>query len=139
MHADQGLAPGDASAGLPAAPATLCVEVVAATGPHQVVRETLHLPAGSTVAQALAAGTVLGRLGLGAPGSAAGAGELPGLPDLGDWVVAVWGRLCQPGLALRDRDRVELLRGLRVDPKEARRQRYKGKRARSGVSGSPTR
>jgi putative ubiquitin-RnfH superfamily antitoxin RatB of RatAB toxin-antitoxin module len=48
--------------------------------------------------------------------------------------VAVWGRRAEPGQPLRERDRVELLRPLTVDPKEARRQRY-----RRTVSGSPSR
>jgi uncharacterized protein len=33
---------------------------------------------------------------------------------------------------LRDRDRVEIYRPLLVDPKEARRQRYKGKSRKPG-------
>ena len=37
--------------------------------------------------------------------------------------VGVWGVLVAPGDLLRDRDRVELYRPLRVDPKEARRLR----------------
>ena len=44
--------------------------------------------------------------------------------------VGIWGALCEPTDPLRDRDRVELYRALRVDPKEARRQRY---RAQGGV------
>jgi len=41
--------------------------------------------------------------------------------------VGIWGRLCTPEAALRDRDRVEIYRALAVDPKEARRQRYRKK------------
>jgi uncharacterized protein len=39
--------------------------------------------------------------------------------------VGIWGALCQHDDRLRDRDRVELYRPLRVDPKEARRQRQR--------------
>ena len=42
--------------------------------------------------------------------------------------VGVWGRLRATTDALRDRDRVELYRPLTVDPKEARRQRYRAQR-----------
>jgi uncharacterized protein len=40
----------------------------------------------------------------------------------------IWGRRCDMGQALRDGDRVEIYRALAVDPKEARRLRYKGQR-----------
>lgn len=39
-------------------------------------------------------------------------------------VLAVWGRVVSAATPLRDRDRIEILGPLRVDPKEARRQRY---------------
>ena len=52
--------------------------------------------------------------------------------------VGIWGALCDRTDPLRDRDRIELYRPLRVDPKEARRQRY---RAQGGVrpKSNPTR
>jgi uncharacterized protein len=37
----------------------------------------------------------------------------------------IWGRKLPLHTLLRERDRVELYRALRVDPKEARRLRYK--------------
>jgi putative ubiquitin-RnfH superfamily antitoxin RatB of RatAB toxin-antitoxin module len=40
----------------------------------------------------------------------------------------VWGRVQPADTPLRDRDRVEVYRPLLVDPKEARRQRYKKQR-----------
>ena len=43
----------------------------------------------------------------------------------------IWGRVAPLDTPLRDGDRVELTRGLLVDPKEARRQRYR----RDGVRG----
>jgi uncharacterized protein len=42
----------------------------------------------------------------------------------------VWGKLREPGDALRDQDRVEIYRPLSVDPKEARRLRYRQHRER---------
>ena len=41
------------------------------------------------------------------------------------WSVGVWGRKASPEQVLRDGDRVELVRPLLVDPKEARRVRYR--------------
>lgn len=104
----------------PADPAALAVEVVYGAAPHEVDRTRLSLPSGATVADALQVSGVLQRHGL----------ALEGLD------VGVWGRACSLQLPLRDRDRVEVYRPLRVDPKEARRQRYKGK---PRVSGSPRR
>ena len=48
----------------------------------------------------------------------------PGL-DLGAAPIGIWGALCRRDDVLRDRDRVEVYRSLVVDPKEARRQRYR--------------
>jgi putative ubiquitin-RnfH superfamily antitoxin RatB of RatAB toxin-antitoxin module len=44
--------------------------------------------------------------------------------------VSVWGRAAQADTALRDGDRIELTRALKVDPKVARRERFnaQGKR-----------
>jgi putative ubiquitin-RnfH superfamily antitoxin RatB of RatAB toxin-antitoxin module len=109
------------------APEPLAIEVAYGAAPHQVDLTLLQLPAGATVADALRASGVLQRHGL----------ELQGLD------VGVWGRACAPDRVLRDRDRVEVYRPLRVDPKEARRQRYKarprGRAAPAPVSGNPTR
>lgn len=87
------------------------IEVELAYSPRagEVLRRTLALPEGATVAQGLA---------------------LSGWDLPADLRVGIWGRLCTPEATLRDRDRVELYRPLAVDPKEARRQRYvkKGKK-----------
>ena len=48
--------------------------------------------------------------------------DLSGLPT------GVWGVLCEPTQRLRDKDRVELYRPLTVDPKEARRLRFRANR-----------
>jgi uncharacterized protein len=45
--------------------------------------------------------------------------------DLAVQKVGVWGHLCALDQVLRDLDRVEIYRPLLVDPKEARRLRYK--------------
>lgn len=100
--------PGDAPAG--AAADGIAVEVAYAAGPHQVERVPLRLPAGATAAEALRASGWPARLG---------AALLDTLS------LALWGRACPPDTVLRDRDRLELLRPLQVDPKEARRQRYR--------------
>jgi putative ubiquitin-RnfH superfamily antitoxin RatB of RatAB toxin-antitoxin module len=40
--------------------------------------------------------------------------------------LGIWGAFCRAEDVLRDRDRVEVYRPLLVDPKEARRLRYRG-------------
>ena len=87
----------------------LQVEVVccAQAGPCQSV--PLELAPGATVADALRLSGLLEQHGLGADTVKAG----------------VWGRVREGHTLLRDRDRVEIYRPLVVDPKEARRQRYK--------------
>ena len=78
-----------------AEPRTIEVEVAFSPRAGVVQRTTLVLPAGATLAQALE------RTGW----------ALPQGPKVG-----VWGRLREPGDVLRDGDRVELYRGLTVDP-----------------------
>jgi putative ubiquitin-RnfH superfamily antitoxin RatB of RatAB toxin-antitoxin module len=87
------------------------VEVALAAAPRRVDCVALELPQGSTVADAVRASGLLPRHGL------------SGLEGL---AMAVWGRAVSADSTLRDRDRVELLRPLAVDPKEARRLRYRG-------------
>lgn len=78
--------------------------------PRQVDCVRLVLSPGCTVADALRASGVLERHGL----------------VIGESLsVGVWGRLRALDSPLRDADRVEVYRGLLVDPKEARRQRYR--------------
>lgn len=85
------------------------VEVVFCPAPGQVDAVTLDLPAGATVADALHASGVLVRHAV----------------DLTAASFGIWGRKQAADAVLRDRDRVELYRALTVDPKEARRLRYK--------------
>lgn len=89
------------------------VEVAYSPAPGEMDLSVLELPAGSTVAQALqASGLLLRHPEIVGQGLQAG----------------VWGRRQPLEAALRDRDRVEVYRPLRVDPKEARRQRYRGQK-----------
>lgn len=96
-----------------AEPAYVAVEVCYAL-PEAALRVPLRLPAGATVAQALAA--------------AALAERLPGLP-VDPSRLAVFGRLVGLADVLVDGDRLEILRPLIADPKQARRER--ATRARS--------
>ena len=91
-------------------PAMLDIEVAYSPAPRQVDRVSLRLPAGSTVAQALQASGVLSRHGL----------SLDSALSVGVWMKA---RTLET--VLRPNDRVEIWRPLTVDPKEARRQRYR--------------
>jgi hypothetical protein len=91
-------------------PALLDIEVAYSPAPRQVERVALTLPAGSTVAQALQASGLLARHGLSLDGSLS---------------VGVWMKARPLDTVLRPNDRVEVWRPLTVDPKEARRQRYR--------------
>jgi putative ubiquitin-RnfH superfamily antitoxin RatB of RatAB toxin-antitoxin module len=98
------------------------VEVVYCPMPgpsDQVDLTTLELDDGATVQDALQRSGVLGRHGL----------------DLGAVDVGVWFKACTLQQLLRDRDQVQLYRPLTVDPKEARRLRYR--RRGKAVSGTP--
>ncbi len=94
--------------------ARLRVSVAYSPRAGEVDEVELTLNAGATVADALRGSGLQGRH--------------PGLA-LVDAAVGVWGVLCQPGDPLRDRDRVEVYRPLRVDPKEARRLRQRDQRS----------
>jgi putative ubiquitin-RnfH superfamily antitoxin RatB of RatAB toxin-antitoxin module len=88
----------------------LRIEVVFCPAPGQVDRTELRMVDGATVADALRASGVLERQGL----------SLEPAPEVG-----IWCRTAELDATLRDRDRVELYRPLTVDPKEARRLRYR--------------
>jgi uncharacterized protein len=102
------MAPADPAGGV----ARLRVEVAYSPAPRQVQVVTLDLPAGCSVADALRASGLLERHALVLEGLRCG----------------VWGRVQPLDWLLRDGDRVELYRPLSVDPKEARRLRYKHQR-----------
>ena len=99
----------------PGEPGGIAVQVCYSPAPRVVDCVALRLPAGSTVSDALRASGLLERHGL----------VLNEALSIG-----VWGRQRQLDSPLRDADRVEACRGLRVDPKEARRLRYRKQPAR---------
>lgn len=82
-------------------PGTIRVEVIQAW-PHQYDTAHVVLPEGATVADAITAAA---------------------LPPAAHVGVAVYGEMVACDQQLRDGDRVELLRPLSIDPKEARRRR----------------
>ena len=98
------------------AAATVEVELAWSLGPRHVELVKLTLPAGISVAQAIA--SCAERL------AAAGLA-----PDA--WQAALWGRRVAPSHQLTNGDRIELCRALTVDPKEARRLRYQGQGGRA--------
>ncbi|MBT9458710.1 MAG: RnfH family protein [Burkholderiaceae bacterium] len=82
----------------------MAIELVHSPVAGQVERLELRVAAGTSLAQALVqSGVVLA----------------PALK------VGIWGRVMPPDTLLRDRDRIEIYRPLTVDPKEARRLRYR--------------
>jgi hypothetical protein len=72
---------------------------------------------GATLADALAASGLVTRHALDAATLRAG----------------IWGKVREPATPLRERDRIEIYRPLIVDPKEARRQRYRRHLERSAA------
>lgn len=93
------------------------VSLLYASAPRTVHQAEVELPDGASARDALrAAGWLV---------------QFPETATLGDSLsLAVWGRRCEPDQALREGDRLELLRALRVDPKVARRERFEGQGAR---------
>jgi len=91
----------------------LHIEVVYCPQPGQVDQVQLRLDAGATLGDALQASGLLQRHGLALEGLRTG----------------IWCKARDTAAVLRDRDRVEVYRVLSVDPKEARRQRYKRHKA----------
>ncbi len=89
--------------------ARIAVTLSWSPGPREVREHALQLEAGCTVSQAL-----LAARGLLPPGFAPGEGD-----------VGIWGRAVPPEQVLADGDRLELYRPLRVDPKVARRERFR--------------
>ncbi len=92
------------------------VTVLYSPGPRVVHEWALSLQAGATVQEALEAS------GLRAAFPQA---------DLSRAVVGVWGRKARPEQPLRNSDRVEIYRDLTVDPKLARRERFRKQGARA--------
>lgn len=114
----------------PAEPALdIHVEVAVGVASREVSLVRLSLPAGSTVRDALRVSGLFGQV----------AGFSEDALAAGEWSVGIWGRKERPGHVLRERDRVEVVRGLNVDPKEARRMRYRtqGEKLPRGIRRSP--
>ena len=88
----------------------LSVSVAYSPRAGTVDEATLQLPPGATLIDALRASGLLQRH--------------PEI-DLAVLRTGIWGRAKPHDTPLRERDRVEVYRGLVVDPKEARRQRYR--------------
>lgn len=111
--------PSVPAAGLGQASVQLTVEVALSPGPREMRLVALSLPAGATVAGAL---------------RASGLFEAAGI-DLSTLHVGIWGRKATLDAVLREGDRIECYRALKVDPKEARRVRYRahGEKLPKGV------
>ena len=90
------------------------VELLWSPAPREVLSAELDVPAGSRVADVLAASGWLQRY--------------PGLTPLP--AVGVWGRKVSADQVLEEGDRLEIYRPLRVDPKVARRERFASQGAR---------
>ena len=100
----------------------LAIEVAYAPQPRTVLHTRLRLPAGSTVAQAIAAAQWHTHPEVQA--------LLAGQPDA-VLTCGIWGKKTTLDHVLRDHDRVELYRPLQVDPKLARRERFGKQGART--------
>jgi hypothetical protein len=95
------------------------VEVAYSPAPGRVDWVSLDLPDGARLQDALAASGLPARHGLALDGLRAG----------------IWGRVQPLEAPLRERDRVEIYRPLRVDPKEARRLRYRQRKDKPQAGG----
>lgn len=92
-----------------AKPESLKITLVYSPAPRQVREWTLELAAGATVAQALGCCSIFE--------------EFPDLQK-NHLRVGIWGLKTSLDHRLNDRDRIEIYRALRVDPKVARRERF---------------
>jgi putative ubiquitin-RnfH superfamily antitoxin RatB of RatAB toxin-antitoxin module len=90
------------------------VSLCYASAPRTVLEQVLDLPEGTRADEAVQA-----------------SGWSAQYPEVTGLTLSVWGRRCGPGQVLREGDRLELSRPLRVDPKVARRERFVGQGARS--------
>ena len=97
----------------------LNITVVCAPEPRVIHSVAFQVPVGASLRDAIHLSGVLEQLGL------EGLPSENGYLNLGPYSAGIWGKTQNLDTPLRDRDRIELTRGLRVDPKEARRQRYR--------------
>jgi putative ubiquitin-RnfH superfamily antitoxin RatB of RatAB toxin-antitoxin module len=85
----------------------LHIDVVFA-GVDGALRKSVRLEHGATVTDAVRVSGIAADLGV---------------SEIDPALVGVFGRVAGPGTLLRDGDRVEIYRPLKIDPKEARRRR----------------
>jgi putative ubiquitin-RnfH superfamily antitoxin RatB of RatAB toxin-antitoxin module len=90
------------------------ITLVYAPAPRTVHELVIDTTEGATVQQALAE-----------------AGWAQRFPECLERSLGVWGRQADLSTVLQDGDRLEVYRGLRVDPKTARRERFVGQGART--------
>lgn len=84
--------------------------------PRQVLEWAVELAEGGTVRDALVA---------------SGVGAAAGVRDFTQVDTGIWGRRCRGEQLVREGDRVEVYRPLKVDPKVARRERFRRQGARA--------
>jgi RnfH family Ubiquitin len=107
----------------------LVVQVVWSEGPRSVRSLEVRMPLGATVGDVLMAEVLLQRLL--ESGYEPLSPESRGCTPAFEGCVSIWGRSVAPAEVLRNGDRLELCRPLRVDPKTARRERFRSQGARS--------
>ena len=95
------------------------ITLVYAPEARQMRQWLIDMPTGSTLRHALTQSGALAELT-----------DLAERLATGELTSGVWGRAALPTQVLEDGDRVELYRALRVDPKVARRERFKGQGSR---------
>ena len=91
------------------------IEVIYSPGPRQVRAWTVELPAGATLQEAIVASVC---------------SDFPEL-RLARLVAGVWGQKKGFDYVLQPTDRVEIYRALQVDPKVARRERFRRQGAKT--------
>ena len=101
------------AAGKPLNLNTISVTLAYSTAPRVVVEKELVLPAKSTVQNVL------------------DLANLAEFTNAADYQFGIWGKKTTLSHVLRDRDRLELYRPLKVDPKVARRERFQKQGART--------
>lgn len=94
----------------------ISVEVVLGAAPREIRLVQLQVALGSSVAKAISQSGLLALLNT---------------KEIDSMQLAVWGGKVPLNYQLRDKDRIELCRPLKVDPKVARRERFQRQGAKS--------
>ena len=97
----------------------ITVELLVGAGPRSIVTRTLTLPEGSTVSEALKVASTDTELSQ----------ALASIPK--PWAVGIWNKKAPLSRVLQTGDRLEFYRPLTVDPKVARRERFKKQGAKT--------